>query len=484
MKNKFRLRYAPSPTGYLHIGNARTALFNFLLAKYYNGTFIVRIEDTDINRNVEGAIQAQFNDLKWLGIIPDESMYSPGLFGPYRQLKRLDIYESYAEQLVNDKLAYYCFCTPEELAQKREYALDHNIKSPRYSGKCSKLSHNIVEIWKQQKNYSIRFRVKQHVIYKYEDMIRGLVTFNSDDFGDFVIMKSNKIPTYNFAVVIDDHLMHISHVIRGEEHISNTPKQLMLYDAFRWEKPLFGHLTLIINDNGKKLSKRDHDVMQYISQFQKKGYLPEALFNFISLLGWSPEGEQEFFTMEELCKVFTDQRFSKAPGMFDIKKLNWMNSYYIKKMDDDSYYKFCYQFLATKYDLTNYSKNWINLFINLYKKELEYGEQINKFASVYLADENLFNKKAKDLYFDNKYSSQLVNKLFNEILELDDWTEAKIKALVTKIGHDLKLSGKNLFMPIRLLTTNYDFGPELIRMIFLLGKSKVLKNIKYVLISM
>ena len=270
-----RVRYAPSPTGLLHIGNARTAIFNYLFARHHGGKFIIRIEDTDVERNVEGGEKSQLDNLSWLGIDWDESIDKGGPYGPYRQLERLDLYKKYADILLEKGLAY------------KEYRED-------------------------SKNYGIRFKVPEGKKYEFNDLVRGKLTFQSEEVEDWIIIKDNGIPTYNFAVVIDDHFMKITHVLRGEEHITNTPKQIMVYEAFGWDVPLFGHMTLIVNEEKKKLSKRDKNIVQFISQYKDLGYLPEALLNFITLLGWSPPINEEILSKEELIKLFDSNRLTKA----------------------------------------------------------------------------------------------------------------------------------------------------------------------------
>ena len=297
MDKKVRVRYAPSPTGYLHIGGARSALFNYLFAKKYDGDFVFRIEDTDIERNIPGAEESQLHDLIWLGIIPDESTEKPNpKYAPYRQTEKLDLYKMYAQKLVEMGYAYECYCSEEELEEMKEEQLSRGIKSFKYNRHCL----NLTEEEKQKyiaegRKPTIRLKMEDNVTFKFHDLVRGDVSFNSSDIGDFVIMKSNGIPTYNFAVVVDDHLMEITHVLRGEEHLSNTPKQLQIYKYFNWEAPQFGHMTIIVNPNGKKLSKRDHDILQFMSQYRDLGYLPEAIFNFLVLLGWTSEDNREIF---------------------------------------------------------------------------------------------------------------------------------------------------------------------------------------------
>lgn len=321
MSTEVRVRYAPSPTGHLHIGNARTALFNYLFARHLGGKLVIRIEDTDVKRNVAGGEESQLKYLNWLGVTWDESVDIGGPYGPYRQTERLDIYKTYWQDLIDRGLAYRCYCTEEELEQEREEQLSRN-ETPRYSGKHRNLTAEQITAFEAEGRVpSIRFKVPENRTYTFDDMVKGTITFETAEMGDFVIVKRDGIPTYNFAVVIDDYLMKISHVLRGEDHISNTPRQLMIYEALGWEAPQFAHMTLIVNEQRKKLSKRDESIIQFIEQYDQLGYLPETLFNFIALLGWSPEGEQEIFTREQLIEVFDTARLSKSPAVFDTQKL-------------------------------------------------------------------------------------------------------------------------------------------------------------------
>lgn len=283
---KVRVRYAPSPTGHLHIGNARTALFNYLYARHMDGEFIIRIEDTDQKRNIEDGEKSQLDNLAWLGVDWDESPEKPGDYGPYRQSERKDIYLPLIEQLLASNRAYKCYCTQEELEEEKE-AQKARGEIPHYSGKCANLSaaeqaekeaQGIVPV--------VRFRVPKNTEYRFNDMVKDEIVFEADNVGgDFIIQKKDGMPTYNFAVVVDDHMMEITHVLRGDDHIANTPKQMMIYEAFGWAPPQFGHMTLIINaDTGKKLSKRDESILQFIEQYRQLGYLPEAMLNFIALL--------------------------------------------------------------------------------------------------------------------------------------------------------------------------------------------------------
>lgn len=468
---RVRVRYAPSPTGFLHIGNARTALFDYLLAKHYDGDFILRIEDTDIARNVEGGEESQLRYLEWLGIVPDESPQKPNpQYAPYRQMERLDIYQEYASKLLEEGHAYKCYCTAEELEEDYQRQKEEGHVSTRYNRRCLHLAEETKKAYEEEgKAYSIRLRVPENKTYTFDDLVRGEISFESEDIGDWVIMKSNGIPTYNFAVVIDDHLMEISHVLRGEEHISNTPRQLMLYELFNWEAPLFGHMTLIVNEDGKKLSKRDKSIMQYISQYKEKGYLPEAMFNFMALLGWSYPGEKEIFTKEELIDVFDEHRLSKSPSMFDVKKLTWMNHQYLKEMEDDAWIDFVMPFMEEAYDLSDVSETWLHHLLLLYKEQLQYGEEIVDLVSMYFSEPELSEDAKKVL---EEASTKEVAQSFLDHLP-SEWTVENLREAFNITKKETGLKGKPLFMGLRVSTTHQTHGPDLMNAIYLLGEDTV-----------
>ncbi|WP_434335366.1 glutamate--tRNA ligase [Mycoplasma capricolum subsp. capricolum] len=476
----FRLRYAPSPTGFLHIGNTRTALMNYLFAKHYNGSFIVRIEDTDLARNVEGAIESQFENLNWLGIFPDESIFNPNdqKYGKYMQSQKFDRYKQLAKQLVDQNKAYRCFCTSEELEKDYEDQTSKGIIATKYSQKCLFLTQEqIQKNLENKKEYSIRFKVPKNKTWTINDIVRGDVSFDSKDLGDFVILKSNGVATYNFAVVVDDYDMQITHVLRGEEHISNTPRQMMIYDAFNWNYPMFGHLTLIVDNTGKKLSKRSGNALFFIEQYKKQGYLSQAIFNYIALLGWSPPGEQEILSQNELIKIFDEKRFSKSPSTFDMVKMKWINSVYIKKLDDDKYLEFVKSFINTnKFDITSKTETWLNHLLLLYKKELEYAEQINDHLDLFFNKNTLDNNTIDVLNNLTNYKN-VVEIFKNQINDLKDWTIENIKQIIKDTSTLANVKGKDLFMPIRIFATKSEHGPSLADVIYLLGKTTVLNNI-------
>ena len=477
--SKVRVRYAPSPTGHLHIGGARTALFNYLYAKHHGGDFIFRLEDTDIERNIEGGEASQLDNLAWLGIIPDESPLNPNpKYAPYRQMERLDIYRKYIDELIEKGYAYKCFCTPEELDAEHERQTQQGM-APKYNRKCCHLSEEEIKA-KEEAGipYTIRVKVPAKKTYQFDDMIRGHVSFESEDIGDWVLIKANGIPTYNFAVVIDDHTMEISHVFRGEEHLSNTPKQLMIYEMLGWEAPRYGHMTLIVNENRKKLSKRDETIMQFVSQYKEEGYLPDAMFNFMALLGWSPEGEQEIFDHQGLIEAFSETRLSKSPSMFDKNKLTWVNNRYIKDRSLEDVVALCLPYLKEAYDLTGKDEEWIKKLINVYHEQLSYGKEIVSLVSLFFEDELHLDDEASEFMKDESIPNTLaVFKSKLEELSEEDFTKENIQACIKATQKEAGVKGKMLFMPLRIATTGVMHGPDLSSSIMLLGKEKVLSRL-------
>lgn len=481
MSKPVRVRYAPSPTGHLHIGNARTALFNYLYARHHDGKFIVRTEDTDQKRNVEGGEESQFSYLKWLGIKWDEGADIGGEYGPYRQLERLDIYKKYVDELLDRGLAYKCYVTEEELEKEREEQ-KANGQVPKYSGVHRDLTPEQQEKFEAEgRQPSIRFRVPENKTYKFNDIVRDEISFESSDFGDWVIVKKNGIPTYNFAVAIDDHLMEISHILRGEEHISNTPKQLMIYEAFGWEAPEFGHMTLILNENRKKLSKRDEHILQFIEQYKNLGYLPEAMFNFISLLGWSPVGEEEIFSKDEIIKIFDPNRLSTSAAIFDPQKLKWMNNQYIKSEDAGRIEKLTLPHLiqAGKLpeNMEDSRRDWAAELIALYKDQLNYGAEIVELTELFFQEEIAYDEEAMAVLQDEQVPEVL--KAFSEQLSaLEAFEPDTIKGAIKSTQKQTGQKGKKLFMPIRVATTGATHGPELPNSIHLLGETVVQNRLR------
>ncbi|GIN58941.1 glutamate--tRNA ligase [Lederbergia ruris] len=484
MSSEVRVRYAPSPTGHLHIGNARTALFNYLFARNAGGKFIIRIEDTDQKRNIAGGEESQLAYLKWLGIDWDESIDKGGDFGPYRQSERNHIYKKYYEDLLNRGLAYKCYCTEDELEAEREAQLARG-EMPRYSGKCAHLTEeDQKKLEAEGRKPSIRFRVPAGKTYTFKDMVKDDVSFDSDGIGDFVIVKKDGIPTYNFAVAIDDHLMEMTHVLRGDDHISNTPKQLMIFEAFDWTPPIYGHMTLIVNESRKKLSKRDESIIQFIEQYADLGYLPEALFNFITLLGWSPQGEEEIFSKEEFIEIFDAQRLSKSPALFDKQKLLWMNNQYMKELDLDKVVELSLPHLVkaglVREEMSEEEEKWVRSLIGLYQEQMSYGAEIVELSQMFFQDEIEYDEAAKAVLEEEQVPEVLAS-FKNIIQDLEPFAAPEIKKAIKAVQKETGHKGKKLFMPIRIAVSGQSHGPELPNSIELLGKEKVIRRIERLL---
>ncbi|SHN37107.1 glutamate--tRNA ligase [Gracilibacillus kekensis] len=484
MTNEVRVRYAPSPTGHLHIGNARTALFNYLYAKHLGGKFIIRTEDTDDKRNVEGGEESQLRYLKWLGLEWDEGADIGGDYGPYRQTERLDIYQKYVDELLERGLAYKCYMTEEELDKEREEQRA-NGQVPKYSGAHRDLTAEQIKQFEAEGRLpSIRFRVPESKTYAFQDIVRDKITFESSDFGDWVMVKKNGIPTYNFAVAIDDHQMKISHVLRGEEHISNTPKQMMIFEAFGWDAPQYGHMTLILNENRKKLSKRDEHILQFIEQYKNLGYIPEALFNFITLLGWSPVGEEELFTQEEFINIFDPERLSTSPAIFDPAKLKWMNNQYIKQASLDEVVELSLPHLVKAgklpENMTDEQKEWAINLISLYHDQLSYGAEIVELTDLFFKKEIKYNEEAMAVLKEEQVP-EVLEGFLEQFSAIEELSPEEIKASIKATQKATKQKGKKLFMPIRVATTGQVHGPELPNAIHLLGAEIVKARLQDVL---
>ncbi|KAA0544124.1 glutamate--tRNA ligase [Bacillus sp. BGMRC 2118] len=481
MLNEVRVRYAPSPTGHLHIGNARTAIFNYLFARNQKGKFIIRIEDTDQKRNIAGGEESQLHFLKWLGVDWDESTDVGGEYGPYRQSERNEIYKKYYEELLEKGLAYKCYCTEEEIEKEREEQLARN-EMPRYSGKHRNLTQEEREAFEKEGRLpSIRFRVPEGKVYRFNDMVKGDITFESEGMGDYVIVKKDGTPTYNFAVAVDDHLMKITHVLRGEDHISNTPKQIMIYEAFGWDIPTFGHMTLIVNEQRKKLSKRDESIIQFIEQYEELGYLPETLFNFIGLLGWSPVGEEEIFNKDQFIEMFDSARLSKSPAVFDTQKLTWMNNQYIKTLDVDRLVELALPHLVkagkVSAEASKEEMQWARDLVALYQEQMSYGAEIVELSELFFKDKVEYDEEAKEVLAEEQVP-EVMKAFLNEIKTLEIFGAEEIKQAIKATQKETGQKGKKLFMPIRAAITGQTHGPDLPKAIALLGKDKVIKQLE------
>lgn len=462
-----RVRFAPSPTGFLHVGGARTALFNYLFARKENGKFILRIEDTDIERSREDYEKKLIDALRWLGIDWDEGPDVGGDHGPYRQSERINIYHEVAEYLVKKEKAYYVYAYPEEIEKIREQLLKEK-KAPHYTEEMFE-EFNTPE---RRKEYESK-GLKPAVFFKMprkdfilNDIVKGEVIFKEGSIGDFVLLRSNGLPTYNFACVVDDSLMEITHVIRGDDHLSNTLRQLAIYEALQKKPPKFAHVSMILGPDGKKLSKRFGATS--VEEFRDKGYLPQALANYLVLLGWShPEGK-EILSKEEMIEAFSLDRLSKNPAIFDPAKLRWMNAYYIRSLETEELVKISKPFL----EKIGYQadKKYIAEILDMVKDRLEVLEELPCLVEYFFKD-----PEPTPIHGD--LMKRTFEKLLEE-LEKIDWEKNNIVEAFKKTVKDMKIKAKDFYMTLRIILTGREEGPELVRLVPALGKEKVIKRLK------
>lgn len=466
-----RVRYAPSPTGFLHIGNAQSALFNYLFAKHYKGTWVLRIEDTDLKRNVPHGEESQMSNLHWLGIDWDEGPDKPKVeYAPYHQKDRVDIYHKYVQKLLDAGLAYKDYTTEEELKQLKEEQVAAHI-APHYDGRWyGATEEQCAEAEKKGLKPVIRLHLREDYVYEWDDMIKGHVAFNSANIGgDFIIEKSNGMATYNFAVVIDDYLMDITHVMRGDDHIANTPKQVAVYEALDIPQPKFGHITLIYSlKTQKKLSKRDKNTLQFISQYRNNGYLSEAILNFTAFLGWSPVGEKEIFSREELIEAYDINRMSVSPAFFDQKKLDWINSEYIKKTDSDELLKRTMELVAdgetdvakaiqdiTMDDKAKFMKDIISIYKTEVKTLLDFMKKFVFFGNI--KNEEIDYSDFEE--FDRESVKKLLAAFKDEVANNEG--DLDFNQIISKVGKDTGIKGRDLFMPLNIVFTGSKSAPQI-----------------------
>ncbi|MGD0021771.1 MAG: glutamate--tRNA ligase [Smithellaceae bacterium] len=474
MSKKPRVRFAPSPTGELHVGNARTALFNWMFARHSGGIFVLRIEDTDETRSALSYQLNLYEDLKWLGLDWDEGPEKGGTFGPYRQSERLDIYKNHLQNLIEKDLVYPCYCTEYELEDERQ-ALILSKRMPRYMGKCRNLTKNER---KQRENEgrrpSFRFKVNPLVV-EFEDLIRGAMKFEGDAIGDFIIMRSNGMPAYNFAVVIDDHLMAITHVIRGEDHLSNTAIQLMLYQAFGFVPPRFAHHSLIFGKDRAKLSKRHGSVS--VGEFRKQGILPEALMNYLGLLGSSFSEGREVLSKEEMIKDFSLERASKSGAIFDEEKLRWLNAIYIRNSTaEDLAYRVTPFLLKNGYQKEELNTPWFSNANETIKGNLTTLADVSDHIDIFFDSRYRLTTEAEEIL--KKEKSKKVVIAFTEYLNTHSGEVRNLySAAIKVVAEKTKVKGKELFMPLRAALTGKTTGPELDKVFAILGKNVALRRL-------
>ncbi len=455
-----RVRFAPSPSGSLHIGNVRTALFNWLFARKNKGIFILRIEDTDVERTYQSAYQGILEDLQWLGLNWDE--------GPYKQSERLDIYKSYALRFLEEGLAYKCFCSPEELEREREIAIKEG-RPPRYSGRCGRLSpEEVSRLEAEGIPYSIRFRIPKDAYFVVDDIVRGRIEFDVNAItGDFIILRSDGMPTYNFAVVIDDYLMNITHVIRGEDHLSNTPRQLLIYRALGVNPPRFAHLPMIVGSDRSKLSKREGAFS--VRELREEGFLPEGVVNYLALLGWSPRGD-EIKTLDELIEEFSLEDVSPSPSAYDPAKLRWINRQHILRLEGEKLLEYARPFLN---DIKNYPKDWLLKAIISIREYAETLRDIPEYIKKYYLNEVSLDESYRDELLLGKSAIEAFLNLLKDTEDLNS-IDNIFKEAIRISG----IKGRRFYHPIRIALTGYDSGPELVEFIPVLGKDKCMERLE------
>ncbi|MCL5029404.1 MAG: glutamate--tRNA ligase [Bacteroidetes bacterium] len=477
MINDFpRVRFAPSPTGYLHVGGLRTALYNYLFAKHNKGKFILRIEDTDRNRYVEGAVENLIAALKWCGLEYDEGPDIGGSFGPYMQSQRLEFYAHHAKDLIEKGYGYYCFCTPERLETLRNEQQKQKLPQAKYDKHCLHLSKEEVE-----KNLAdgiakvIRLNVEPNQKIIFDDIIRGRVEFDSNNVDDQVLIKSDGYPTYHLANVVDDHLMKITHVVRGEEWLSSTPKHILLYDFFNWEKPEFAHLPLLLNPDRSKLSKRQGDVA--VEDYRAKGYLKEALVNFVALLGWNAGDDKEFYYMNELIEKFTLERVNKAGAVFDLDKLNWLNAEHLRKKSDEEILPVLKNEIQnSKLKIKNYEDEYLLKIISAMKERVSFVHEYLSKSPYFFEAPKEYEQSSIAKNWKEETPGQL-KKLSDAFEKLNNPVKEDYENALANVAEELKVGKGKLIHPLRLAVSGMSTGPGMFDLIVILGKEETQKRI-------
>ncbi|HLB59663.1 MAG TPA: glutamate--tRNA ligase [Bdellovibrionota bacterium] len=475
-----RVRFAPSPTGHLHVGGARTALFNWLFTRHHKGTFVLRVEDTDTARSTKESELAVLEDLQWLGLNWDEGPDNGGPFGPYRQSERTHLYKKYSDGLIAKGQAYRCYCTDEELTLRRDEAFSRG-EVPQYPGTCRNLTKEQQQsLLAEGRKPAVRFIVPKGS-HHLDDIIRGPIEFPEGMVGDFIIYKQDGLPTYNFAVVVDDALMEITHVLRAEEHLSNTNRQLMLFHALGFQIPKFGHFSLVMGrDEGGKVSKlsKRHGATS-VAQFKEDGFLSHALVNYLAMLGWShPEGKEKL-TQEELINSFSIERVGKSPSIFDIQKLQWLNGLYIRELSPEAQAKEAIPYLnAAGVPLGEFTEQrLVQAIHNLSSSISQFSEIAEKFSNIYISEKFSLDPDAKVL-LQQEDAHQVVKALKGEFeASVEEISSERFKEIMKNLQTKTGLKGKALFHPVRAAITGKLSGPELDQVVMNLGKAACLKRL-------
>ncbi len=468
MSSDVRVRFAPSPTGHLHIGNVRTAILNWLFAKHSNGVFILRIEDTDPERSKDEYIRLIYDDLRWMKLDWDEGPDVGGDYGPYRQSERFHIYREFANKLMQSGQAYYCYCTPEELEQMRREALAKG-ESANYPGTCRHLTDAQKTAYeKQGRRPVLRFRVPETEIH-FHDIVKGDIHFDAKNIGDFVIMRQGEIPMYNFAAVVDDHLMNISHVIRGDDHVSNTPRQILIYQALGADVPGFAHIPMILGPDKQRLSKR-HGATS-IDEYRQNGYLPEAMINFLSLLSWSSGTGDELLSVQRLIDEFDFNRVSKSAAVFNREKLNWMNGRYIRQIDLDELMPMVIPFFRqVGYPVDDEAR--IREIIAVLQDKAETLVQMAEQAQLFFQEHITITDPEARAIIHKDTSQRVLWSFLRELQQIGELDIDIFRNIMKTVQKETGVMGKDLWMPVRVALTGQVHGPELPAVIALLGKER------------
>ncbi len=481
MDGTVRVRFAPSPTGALHVGSARTALFNWLFARHHDGVFVLRIEDTDAARSTDASTDTIFEGLQWLGLDWDEGPGCSGAFGPYFQSERLDLYREYADRLLEAGMAYRCYCTPQELAARREAMREAGL-DPKYDRKCLHLTDaQRRQLESEGRSSVLRFHSPDDGETVVRDLIHGVSRFGNQLLDDFVIVRSDGLPTYNFAVVVDDHLMQITHVIRGDDHISNTPRQVQVYEALGLRVPQFAHLPMIHGPDRTKLSKR-HGA-QSVMEFAAAGYLPEAVTNYLALLGWAYDDSQEIFEIPgELIQKFTLEKIAKNPAIFDHQKFEWMNGVHIRELDPADLAARALPVMQQAGLIpTEVSDDVMKRFTEIVAAVQVRIKTLNEIvdATRYFFSESVdYDEKAVRKWLKREYVPELFTRLLDELSGLDAFGEVPIEEVFDRVGESFELSKGNIMQPVRVAVTGNTMSPGMYETLALLGKAKTCERLK------
>ncbi len=481
MGETVRVRFAPSPTGFLHLGGARTALFNWAFARKHGGIFILRIEDTDLTRSTEESVQVILESLKWLGFFWDEGPEVGGSYGPYFQSRRLHLYRQEAERLLKEGLAYECFCTPEELKERKEKALTEG-KSWRYDRRCLALSEKEKGVFRVEgRKPVLRFRIPEGTT-TFIDMLRGEVTFENEELDDFVIMKSDGMPTYNFACVVDDAFMRITHVIRGDDHISNTPRQVLLYKALGFSCPEFAHIPMILGKDRTRLSKRHGSPS--VTYYRDMGYLPEAMVNYLARLSWATgEEEKEIFTREEIVERFSLEQVTKHAAVFDLDKLNWMNGVYLRSTDDERLAGILIDVLEKngrilREEVTPGFFEYCKKVMQLMKERIHYVAQVLEDAEYFFVENYEYDPQAVESVLFQGRVKDFLTWSYELLMGLEDFEVKTLEAAIRREAERRGIKAAQFIHPLRVAVSGKKVGPGLFELLSVLGRDRVLARIK------